>query len=79
MEIKIYSHIDEGVETWDAIDSKSIMLSSNYLKALESSPPSSVEFKYVIYYDDNEPIGKAYFQILHFNGEGLINLCYNPI
>lgn len=60
-----------GLQTlWDSIAPKdNLFLQSTYLQMLEDFPPEKMSFRYVVFYEDNQPIGIAYNQVFRLNVE----------
>jgi hypothetical protein len=51
---------------WDLVGAETL-LSSSYLKAVESAPPEGMQFVYALLLDGENPVGRFYYQMLHFN------------
>jgi len=54
-------------EDWNAITTSNIYLDVRFLQSLENSVDEVKQFFYVIYYENNKPIGKSVFQLLTFD------------
>jgi hypothetical protein len=49
-----------------------VFLQYNYLSVLENFPPVNMSFAYIIFFDEKNPIGVAYFQISPFDASSSI-------
>lgn len=58
---------------WNAVvDNSNIYLSLEYLKALENAMQGSMEFRYIIFYNNLlRPVAVAYLQLIHFRDKGI--------
>ena len=65
-QFRIYYAIHDVPEMWDELVPGNEFLRRRYLRVLEQHPPRGMRFTYVIFYDEEQPIGIAYFQISHF-------------
>ncbi len=70
---QLFSSVEELPSDWKlAAPSDNIFLHQPYLTALEASPPSGMRFSYLIFYQNQAPIGVAYCQISPFSvGESI--------
>ncbi|WP_271764820.1 hypothetical protein [Aquimarina algiphila] len=68
-----YNHIDDIPHVnWDIINPENnIFLSLDYLKTLESTLSSSIRFRYILFYDNDIPVGFAAAQLIKFNSAQL--------
>lgn len=64
---KIASSIGEIRTDWDSLQPSSLLLSSEYLQAIEINRPNKVHFKYVLVEDHKGLAAAFYFQLLPFN------------
>jgi len=63
---------DLPVAHWDAIVGKdTLFLQSQYLRQVERSLDGSMNFYYVLFWQDDMPIGISYFQRIHIKGTGV--------
>ncbi|MBK9109048.1 MAG: N-acetyltransferase [Saprospiraceae bacterium] len=87
---KIASSIGEFLKEWDQLQPASLLLSSEYLQAIELYRPNNVQFKYALVEDQSGPAAAFYFQLLPFNAaerlkmkerkqEGLTTCFYNHV
>lgn len=77
--IDIYKSIHEADVNRQWSSFKNDFLSSNYLKVLESSNPSDLQFRYLVVTNQKQEVcGIVYFQILKFSGKNL-HLAKNPL
>jgi Acetyltransferase (GNAT) domain len=68
VKVNIARSISDLDPNWDWIDvSRDVFLSQPYMRALEQYPPYEMDFVYVVMYQDERPVGRAYFQIKHFD------------
>lgn len=58
---------------WNVVvDDSNIYLSLEYLKALENAMQGSMEFRYIIFYNNLlKPVAVAYLQLIHFRDKGI--------
>ncbi len=72
--VTFFSSMKEVSEDWELVDvPENLFLSRPYLEAVEAAPPAEMGFCYLIFYQHNRPVGKAYGQVLLFNGDTLQN------
>lgn len=57
---------------WNTVVGNSnIFITLPYLNAIEQSKPENIEFRYLLFYNNQlKPVAAAYFQIIHFVDEG---------
>ena len=68
-----------GISTiWDQIPSSSRLLSSEYLKILETFPPESMKFRYVLVYNGSKLVACLYFQIVPFKAADRLKMEQAP-
>ena len=68
--VKIFDRINQLPSDWDRVAPiDNIFLQRNYLEALEKYPPKGMSFAYLLFYQDDRPIGLAINQILLFNAD----------
>ena len=86
--LQVSRHIDGVRQNWDAVvDNKQFFLSSPFLSGLEMSPPQGIDFVYLVFFKDLEPVGVAYCQTFTFDAyeslkaslEGKATKWYDPI
>ncbi|MBL7782759.1 MAG: GNAT family N-acetyltransferase [Saprospiraceae bacterium] len=69
-----FRSIDAAGRDWDlAAPVHDIFLQRPYLSILESNPPEGMRFGYLVFYENDEPIGVAICQIKYFKGDDNIN------
>ncbi len=57
---------------WDElIQSKNIYLSTSYLKAIEQTMESSMQFRYILFYKEKEAVAIASFQVVELDSNNL--------
>ena len=73
---EIFNRINDlNSRTWDTIvQEKNPFLSTSYLSVLEQTHQQSLACRYVLFYQNTQIIGAAYFQILQINGEQNLRL-----
>ena len=68
--VKIFDGIDQVPVHWDQLAPKeNIFLQRDFLKAVEQYPPKGMSFCYLLFYQDDRPIGMCINQVLFFNAE----------
>ncbi|MEM9916611.1 MAG: GNAT family N-acetyltransferase [Bacteroidota bacterium] len=68
--IRYYRNIRNVPADWDkVVPEEKVLMRIPYLKALESAPPTGMQFAYILYYLGKEAIGVSYCQIQHFSAE----------
>lgn len=68
-----YNNIDDiPIINWSLPNpKKNIFLSLSYLKALEYTLSETIRFRYILFYDEETPVGFAATQLIKFNPEKL--------
>lgn len=61
-----------------AAPANDVFLNIPYLRALQAAPPRGMEFRYLVLFDENTPIGVALCQILHFHAGSSMNYSDKP-
>ncbi len=75
--VSIYPSIDDCQAEWNAF--RSDFLSGDYLKVLEKSNPSDLDFRYIVVTNsEKEVCGIIYFQLLKFSGKN-VHLKKKPV
>lgn len=69
--------VGEFVADWDSIQPSSLLLSSEYLLAIERYAPANVSFKYALVTDLNGLAAAFYFQLLPFNAAERLKISSN--
>ncbi len=69
-----FSKVEELPNDWSvAAPPSNSFLHLPFLKAVETSPPKGMRFRYLVFYKDNAPIGVAYCQVSPFSvGESVM-------
>ncbi len=63
---RLHQTFEEARTEWQLVHTDSVFLQENYLTALELAPPSTMQFFYLIIYQNGRAVGKAYFQRIAF-------------
>ena len=66
LNLVVTPRISEIEHIWELLKGEPL-LSASYLHAVESAPPIGMQFVYALLLDDEIPIARFYYQILHFN------------
>lgn len=61
-ELIVSDHISDITSLWSKLSTQNVFFQEDFFKALESSPPSGLRYKYVIIKKNNEVIAAYYFQ-----------------
>jgi len=64
---KIYNHIIDLPNCWDAVAVSNVFLQTHYLEVLEKSAPINMQCFYIGIFEDNELIGVSLEQYLNIN------------
>ncbi len=73
--VEIYSSIQEVSPVWEgAAPMEDLFLQRTYLRLLEKHPPQGMQFCYLVFYREKDPVGVAIGQIQHFRADQSINL-----
>lgn len=69
----LYNHTDELPDVdWKMINTTSnVFFSLDYLKTLEKTLADAIDFRYILFYDDETPVGFAALQLIKFNSSQL--------
>lgn len=68
--IQIYSSITAIKEQWNlAAPKDNLFLQADYLEMLEQYPPAKMDFRYVIFLENETPVGIAYHQVFRLSVE----------
>ena len=69
LSIQIADRIDTLATTWDqAAPTDNLFLQRPYLRILEDSPPTGMQFRYAVVHLDQQPVAVIYTQLLLFKG-----------
>ena len=73
-QLRLYSSIEEAAATWaQAAPEDNIFLQTTYLAAIEAAPPKGMEFRYLVFFEENEPVGVVLCQIQYFKADESLN------
>lgn len=75
---KLFDAISGISNIWDQIPASSRLLSSEYLNVLETFPPESMKFRYVLVYKGPKLIACLYFQIVPFKAADRLKMEQAP-
>jgi hypothetical protein len=65
---QIYTECSAVPDQWDQTRFGSdVFLSKEYLQVLEAQAPDGMDFFYTLFFENARPVGKAYFQMKHFD------------
>ena len=74
MRYSYFRSIEAAGSDWDAAaPAHDIFLQRPYLNILENNPPEGMRFGYLVFYQNEEPVGVALCQIKYFKGDDNIN------
>jgi Acetyltransferase (GNAT) domain len=66
--LRIYWSINDLAPNWDSAQvPQDIFLDRSYMAALEGNAPDGMGFVYVVFEQNSKAVGRAYFQIKHFD------------
>ncbi|MCP4439814.1 MAG: GNAT family N-acetyltransferase [Aureispira sp.] len=66
--IQVTDSLADIQDIWDELaPTDNIFLQSPYLRALETHAPEGMQFNYVVFYEDIQPVGIAYTQTFHIS------------
>lgn len=69
-----FRSIAAAAAEWDAASpSDNLFLQRHYLSVLEANPPLGMRFAYLVFYQNESPVGVAICQIKYFKGDDNIN------
>lgn len=72
--IKFHTSVAKVTEEWDAfVPEDRLFLRTAYLRTLETAPPEGMQFCYVSFTVEGQPIGVAACQIQYFKGDETFN------
>ena len=78
-ELRLYSSMEEAATAWShAAPEDNIFLQTTYLSAIESAPPKGMQFRYLVFFKENEAIGVVLCQIQYFKADKSLNLDEDP-
>ncbi len=65
---KVYPSVEDLPVDWEKAEfEKNLFLQRAYLSVVENSPPYGMDFNYLIFYKNEDPVGRAIFQITKFD------------
>lgn len=68
--IQIHSSITAIKEQWNlAAPKDNLFLQADYLEMLEQYPPAKMDFRYVVFFENQVPVGIAYHQVFRLSVE----------
>jgi hypothetical protein len=74
MKLKVFTSIEDCTTDWlQAQPSDDIFLQYPYLSAIENCPPEAMSFYYLIFYQEDRPVGVSYCQFLQFKATRSVN------
>jgi len=65
--ISIHDSVSDVTVDWNAIAGDNLFMRSNFLTALEETPPSGTSYKYVLVKREDKIVGIVYFQVKRIN------------
>ncbi len=71
---QLYDSVADAHDLWDELPKESLLLSSKYLRTLETFHPENMSFRYVLAFKSNELVAGFYFQLLPFNAAERLQL-----
>lgn len=74
IQLSIYSSIEDAKSEWNAIvPDENVFLQEQFLRVLEEYPPEGMQYRYLIFKDDQNLFGVAYCQVQYFKADESIN------
>jgi len=74
LRFSFFRSIDSAGQDWDtAAPGKDIFLQRPFLRVMEANPPLGMRFGYLVFYQNDSPIGVALCQIKYFKGDDNIS------
>lgn len=68
--VRLFDSIPKFAEEWDAVAPKNnVFLQRPFLTAVEDNPPEGMQFRYLLFYENEQPFGLAVCQILYFRAD----------
>jgi Uncharacterized protein conserved in bacteria len=73
-EVIFYTSIKNASADWDSIaPQNNLFLQRDYLQLLEEYPPEEMHFGYLLFYQDQKPVGLAIIQVQFFKADRSLN------
>ena len=73
-QVFFYQSMNEVPNEWDSLaPAENVFLQRTYLTLLEQNPPVGMRFCYLLFCDNNKPVGIAIGQIQHFKADKSLN------
>lgn len=73
--MEMFCSINEvDIADWERVTTDDVMWSAAYHRALEQGCSSNVSFRYILIYDDKEPVAACYFQLVDLKNQTFKNI-----